>query len=85
MAKKNRYANLAATQFEVNGRTRRSNDVELHRYEAEAERRNDGRNGLEVLTDFRTMRVHQRRQQRLAKMNIAANDSSVVNTTKRIA
>ena len=84
MAKRNRYANLAATKFEKNGRTRRSSDLEWHRHEAEAERRNDGRNGLEVLTDFRTMRVHQRRQQRLAKMNVTANDYSVV-TTKRIA
>ena len=85
MAKRNRYANLAVNQLEVSGRTRRSNDVEWHRYEAEAERRNDGRTWVEVLTDFHTMKLHQRRQQRLAKMNVAANDSSVFNTTKRNA
>ena len=85
MAKRNRYANLAATQFEKNGRTRRSSDLEWHRYEAEAERRNDGRTWVEVSTDFRTMKLHQRRQQRLPEMNANASESSLANSTKRIA
>ena len=85
MAKRNSYANVAATQFEKNGRTRRSNDLEWHRYEAEAERRDDGRNWVEVSTDFRTMKLHQRRQKRLAEMNATASESSLANSTKRTA
>lgn len=85
MAKRNRYASLAATQFEVNGRTRRSNHVEWHRYEAEAERRDDGRNWVEVSTDFRMMKLYQRRQKRLAEMNATASESSLANSTKRTA
>ena len=85
MARRNRYANVAATQFEKNGRTRRSNDLEWHRYEAEAERRDDGRTWVEVSTDFRMMKLYQRRQKRLAEMNATASESSLANSTKRTA
>ena len=81
MAKKNRYADLAASQFEVSGRTRRSNDPEFCRFLAEAKRRNDGRGFWEVHTDFLLMKLHQRKQKRLAKMNATASESFIANNT----
>jgi len=84
MAKKNRYAHLAATQYEVNGRTRRSNYVEFHRYLAEAQRRNDGRHFWEVLRDFRLMEFYQCKQKCLAEMNATASESLIAINTKRI-
>ena len=80
--KRNRYANLAATQFEKIWSYSRSSDLEWHHYEAEAERLNDGWNGLEVLTDFRTKSFIDVGNN--AEDDVTANDSSVV-TTKRIA
>lgn len=76
MAKQNRYANLAASQFEVNGRTRRSNDPEWHRFLAEAERRNNECSLLEILANYRRMKRHQRSQYCLQGMSIKPCDSA---------